>query len=136
MQETEGAGQGRTVVVVEDNVRSRRLVRDLLEVHGFGVVEAESAEEALQAMQAMQDTRPDLVLLDIQLPGMDGVAALRMLREDPRTADVPAIAVTAYAMRGDEERLLEAGFDAYIAKPIDTREFVPRLLAVMEARGG
>ena len=133
MQETEGAGQGRTVVVVEDNVRSRRLVRDLLEVHGFGIVEAESAEEALQAMQ---DTRPDLVLLDIQLPGMDGVAALRMLREDPRTADVPAIAVTAYAMRGDEERLLEAGFDAYIAKPIDTREFVPRLLAVMEARGG
>ena len=133
MQETEGAGKGRTVVVVEDNVRSRRLVRDLLEVHGFGIVEAESAEEALEAMQ---DTRPDLVLLDIQLPGMDGVAALRMLREDPRTADVPAIAVTAYAMRGDEERLLEAGFDAYIAKPIDTREFVPRLLAVMEARGG
>ena len=132
-QTTEGAGQGRTVVVVEDNVRSRRLVRDLLELHGFGIVEAESAEEALEAMQ---DARPDLVLLDIQLPGMDGVAALRVLREDPRTADVPAIAVTAYAMRGDEERLLEAGFDAYIAKPIDTREFVPRLLAVLEARGG
>ena len=133
MQESEGAGQGRTVVVVEDNVRSRRLVRDLLELHGFGIIEAESAEEALEAIQ---DTRPDLVLLDIQLPGMDGVAALRMLRGDPRTADVPAIAVTAYAMRGDEERLLEEGFDAYIAKPIDTREFVPRLLAVLEARGG
>ncbi|HJR25956.1 MAG TPA: response regulator [Acidimicrobiales bacterium] len=132
-QTTEGAGQGRTVVVVEDNVRSRRLVRDLLELHGFGIIEAESAEEALEAMQ---DARPDLVLMDIQLPGMDGVAALRVLREDPRTADVPAIAVTAYAMRGDEERLLEAGFDAYIAKPIDTREFVPRLLAVLEARGG
>jgi CheY-like chemotaxis protein len=132
MGETEGAGQGRTVVVVEDNVRSRRLVRDLLELHGFGIIEAESAEEALAAIQ---DSRPDLVLLDIQLPGMDGVAALRVLRGDPRTEDVPAIAVTAYAMRGDEERLLEAGFDAYIAKPIDTREFVPRLLAVLEARG-
>ena len=85
-QTTEGAGRGRTVVVVEDNVRSRRLVRDLLELHGFGIVEAETAEEALEAIQ---DTRPDLVLLDIQLPGMDGVAALRVLREDPRTADVP-----------------------------------------------
>jgi two-component system cell cycle response regulator DivK len=133
MQEGEGAGQGRTVVVVEDNVRSRRLVRDLLELNGFDIVEAESAEEALEAIQ---DTRPDLVLLDIQLPGMDGVAALRVLRADPRTAEVPAIAVTAYAMRGDEERLLEEGFDAYIAKPIDTRAFVPRLLAVLEARGG
>jgi two-component system cell cycle response regulator DivK len=133
MQEGEGAGQGRTVVVVEDNVRSRRLVRDLLELNGFDIVEAESAEEALEAIQ---DTRPDLVLLDIQLPGMDGVAALRVLRADPRTAGVPAIAVTAYAMRGDEERLLEEGFDAYIAKPIDTRAFVPRLLAVLEARGG
>jgi two-component system cell cycle response regulator DivK len=130
---TEGAGRGRTVVVVEDNVRSRRLVRDILELHGFGIIEAESAEDALEAIQ---DTPPDLVLLDIQLPGMDGVAALRMLRGDPRTADVPAIAVTAYAMRGDEERLLEEGFDAYIAKPIDTRAFVPKLLAVLEARGG
>jgi two-component system cell cycle response regulator DivK len=134
MQETtEGAGAGRTVVVVEDNVRSRRLVRDLLELHGFGIIEAESAEDALAAIQ---DTPPDLVLLDIQLPGMDGVAALRVLRSDPRTAGVPAVAVTAYAMRGDEERLLEEGFDAYIAKPIDTRAFVPRLLAVLEARGG
>jgi two-component system, cell cycle response regulator DivK len=132
-QTTEGAGRGRTVVVVEDNVRSRRLVRDLLELHGFGIIEAESAEDALEAIQG---TPPDLVLLDIQLPGMDGVAALRLLRADPRTAAVPAIAVTAYAMRGDEERLLEEGFDAYIAKPIDTRAFVPRLLAVLEARGG
>ena len=134
MQETtESAGQGRTVVVVEDNVRSRRLVRDLLELNGFHPVEAESAEEGLAAVR---ETAPVLLLLDIQLPGMDGVAALRALREDPRTAGVPAIAVTAYAMRGDEERLLEAGFDAYIAKPIDTRAFVPRLLAVLEARGG
>ena len=132
-QTTEGAGRGRTVVVVEDNVRSRRLVRDLLELHGFGIIEAETAEEALEAIQ---DTPPDLVLLDIQLPGMDGVAALRLLRSNPLTADVPAVAVTAYAMRGDEERLLEEGFDAYIAKPIDTRAFVPRLLAVLEAHGG
>ncbi len=132
-QATEGAGQGRTVVVVEDNVRSRRLVRDLLELNGFRIVEAETAEEYLEAIG---EARPDLVLLDIQLPGMDGVAALRALRANPLTADVPAIAVTAYAMRGDEERLLEAGFTAYIAKPIDTRAFVPRLLEVLEGDGG
>jgi CheY-like chemotaxis protein len=134
MQETtEGVGRGRTVVVVEDNVRSRRLVRDLLELHGFTTVEAETAEEGLEACRL---DPPDLVLLDIQLPGMDGVAALRALRSDPATAAVPAVAVTAYAMRGDEERLLEAGFDAYVAKPIDTRAFVPRLLSVLADHGG
>ena len=131
-QATDNPGRGRTVVVVEDNVRSRRLVRDLLELNGFGIIEAETAEEALEAIE---DTPPDLVLLDIQLPGMDGVAALRLLRSNPLTAGVPAVAVTAYAMRGDEERLLEQGFDAYIAKPIDTRAFVPRLLEVLEAHG-
>jgi CheY-like chemotaxis protein len=130
MQETaEGPGLGRTVVVVEDNVRSRRLVRDLLELSGFAVVEAETAEEGLEAVRMAP---PVLVLLDIQLPGMDGEAALRALRADPSTASIPVVAVTAYAMRGDEERLLGAGFDAYLAKPIDTRAFVPALLAVID----
>src|SRR5689334_14714771 len=102
MQETtESAGQGRIVVVVEDNVRSRRLVRDLLELNGFHPVEAESAEEGLVAVR---ETAPVLLLLDIQLPGMDGEAALRELRADPVTAPIPVVAVTAYAMRGDEER--------------------------------
>jgi two-component system cell cycle response regulator DivK len=130
MQETtKGAGRGRTVVVVEDKVRSRRLVRDLLELSGFLPVEAESAEEGLVAVRACA---PCMVLLDIQLPGMDGEEALRELRADPVTAGIPAVAVTAYAMRGDEERLLALGFDGYIAKPIDTRTFVGQLVDLLD----
>lgn len=133
MQETtSGPGHGRTVVVVEDNARSRRLVRDLLELHGFRPVEAESAEEGVAAARK---ELPALVLMDIQLPGMDGEAALRELRADPRTALIPVVALTAYAMRGDEERLLGAGFDAYLAKPIDTRTFAAGLVALLEDRG-
>jgi CheY-like chemotaxis protein len=133
MQETtERAGLGRRVVVVEDNVRSRRLVRDLLALHGFDPVEAESAEDGLRALQ---EGPVDLVLLDIQLPGMDGETCLKALRGDPATAGLPVVAVTAYAMRGDEERLLAAGFDGYIAKPIDTRSFVPRLVELLQAHG-
>ena len=120
------------MVVVEDNVRSRRLVRDLLELNGFRTVEAESAEEGLEAVRS-QD--PCLVLLDIQLPGMDGEAALRALRADPSTARLPVVAVTAYAMRGDEDRLLAAGFDGYLAKPIDTRTFVGSLVEVLDGCG-
>ena len=131
MQETtKGAGRGRTVVVVEDNARSRRLVRDLLELNGFLPVEAESAEEGLTAVRSCA---PCLVLLDIQLPGMDGEEALRELRADPTTAGIPTVAVTAYAMRGDEERLLALGFDGYFAKPIDTRTFVDQLVDLLDA---
>lgn len=134
MQETtSGAGRGRTVVVVEDNARSRRLVRDLLELHGFVPVEADTAEEGLAAARAHG---PSLVLMDIQLPGMDGETALRALRADPATAAVPVVAVTAYAMRGDEEWLLEAGFDAYVAKPIDTRTFAAALAELLDGRAG
>lgn len=128
---TGGPGAGRTVVVVEDNARSRRLVRDLLELHGFRPVEAETAEEGLDAIRS---ELPDLVLMDIQLPGMDGVRALRALRSDAATAQVPVVAVTAYAMRGDEERLLAAGFDGYLAKPIDTRTFAAGLADLLDHR--
>lgn len=125
-------GRGGPVVVVEDNERSRRLVRDLLELRGFTVVEADCAEDGVAAARRVS---PALVLLDIQLPGMDGEAALRQLRADPATAGIPVVAVTAYAMRGDEERLLAAGFDAYLAKPIDTRTFVDHLLELLPADG-
>jgi CheY-like chemotaxis protein len=121
-------GQGRLVLVVEDNSRSRRLVRDLLELHGFESVDVETAEEGLEAVKRQV---PALVLLDVQLPGMDGVAALRLLRADACSARVPVIAVTAYAMRGDEERFLADGFDDYISKPIDVRSFIGRLRRVL-----
>jgi CheY-like chemotaxis protein len=125
---TENVGQGRLVLVVEDNARSRRLVRDLLEIHGFEVVDVETAEEGVAMASKV---RPALVLLDVQLPGMDGVAALRALRTDPGCSGIPVVAVTAFAMRGDEERFLAEGFDAYISKPIDVRTFVGQLQGVM-----
>jgi two-component system, cell cycle response regulator DivK len=106
------------ILIVEDNERNLKLLRDLLGVHGFRTVEARSAEDALAVAGAQ---RPQLVLMDIQLPGMDGLDALSKLRAEPDTADTPVIAVTAFAMKDDRERLLSAGFDGYLEKPIDVR---------------
>jgi two-component system, cell cycle response regulator DivK len=105
-------------MVVEDNERNIKLLRDLLGAYGYRTIEARSAEDAI-ALVPLE--RPDLVLMDIQLPGMDGVAALRELRKLPETVAVPVIAVTAFAMKDDRERLLAAGFDGYVEKPIDVR---------------
>jgi two-component system cell cycle response regulator DivK len=116
------------VLVVEDNERSRRLTCDLLCIYGFEVVGTDNGEDALELARRCP---PALALLDIQLPGMDGIELLAALRADEDLRHVPAVAVTAYAMHGDEERLLGLGFDGYISKPIDTRAFVPRLLGVL-----
>ena len=105
-------------MVVEDNERNVKLLRDLLDAHGYRTIEARSAEAAIALVPR---ERPELVLMDIQLPGMDGVAALRELRKLPETVAVPVIAVTAFAMKDDRERLLAAGFDGYVEKPIDVR---------------
>ena len=105
-------------MVVEDNERNIKLLRDLLGAHGYRTIEARSAEDAIALVPR---ERPELVLMDIQLPGMDGVAALRELRKLPETVAVPVIAVTAFAMKDDRERLLAAGFDGYVEKPIDVR---------------
>jgi len=120
------------VLVVEDNDRSRRLTCDLLTIHGFAVTETDTAEAALDLARTC---RPVLALVDIQLPGMDGTELLAVLRGDAALRHIPAVAVTAYAMHGDEERLLGLGFDAYISKPIDTRAFVPRLVALLDGHG-
>ena len=105
-------------MIVEDNERNIKLLRDLLGAHGYRTIEARSAEDAIALVPL---DRPELVLMDIQLPGMDGVAALRELRKLPETRAVPVIAVTAFAMKDDRERLLAAGFDGYLEKPIDVR---------------
>ena len=105
-------------MIVEDNERNIKLLRDLLGAHGYRTIEARSAEDAI-ALAPLE--RPELVLMDIQLPGMDGVAALHELRKLPETVAVPVIAVTASAMKDDRERLLAAGFDGYVEKPIDVR---------------
>jgi two-component system, cell cycle response regulator DivK len=108
------------ILVVEDNERNLKLLRDVLEYAGYDVRVARTAEDGITS--AVSEP-PDLVLMDLQLPGIDGTEALRRLRESPRTADIPVVAVTAQAMKQDRERALEAGFDGYIEKPISVRAF-------------
>ena len=114
------------VLVVEDNEKNLKLVRDLLHFRGIDAAEARSGREAIDAVT---EIRPDIVLLDIDLPDMPGTDVLAALRLIDGTASIPVIAVTAYAMKGDAERLLASGFDGYISKPIDVRSFVDTVLA-------
>jgi two-component system, cell cycle response regulator DivK len=125
----DGTAREHRVLVVEDNASSRRLACEVLELHGYVVEGVETGEEALEVIG---ERRPDVVLLDVQLPGIDGVETLRRLRSDPQTADLPVVAVTAYAMRGDRDQFLADGFDAYIAKPIDVRALPHQVEAMIE----
>ncbi|HEY2996110.1 MAG TPA: response regulator [Methylomirabilota bacterium] len=115
------------IVLIEDNERNRKLARDVLTHQGYRVAEAESAEDGL-ALVARE--RPSLILMDIHLPGIDGIEALRRLRADAATRTIPVIAVTASAMTHDRQKILAAGFDGYQSKPISVRPF---LAAVREA---
>ncbi len=108
------------ILVVEDNLQNRKLVCDLLMVKGYDICEASTAEVALQLIR---EQVPDLILMDVQLPGMDGLTLTSKLREDSATRDIIIVALTASAMKGDQEKVLEAGCDGYITKPIDTRAF-------------
>jgi len=112
---------GELILIVEDNARSRKLARDVLQYKGYQTVETETGEEALQLARTLH---PALILMDIQLPGIDGIAALGQLRSDPATRAVPVIAVTASAMTHDRQKIMAAGFDAYQTKPINLREFL------------
>ena len=108
------------ILVVEDNERNLKLLRDVLDYAGFDVRVARTAEDGI-TLAASEP--PDLVLMDLQLPGIDGMEALRRLRQSPRTAGIPVVAVTAQAMKQDRERALAAGFDGYVEKPISVRAF-------------
>ncbi|PWU24866.1 MAG: two-component system response regulator [Candidatus Rokuibacteriota bacterium] len=112
---------GQRVLVVEDNEKNMKLFRDVLQATGYETLEATSGEEALTLAA---ESAPALVLMDIQLPDIDGVEALQRLREDERTAGIPVLALTAQAMHGDGDRFLDAGFDGYLAKPVDVVELV------------
>lgn len=118
------------ILVVEDNEKSMKLFHDVLQATGFRTLEATTGEEAVELALAQV---PALVLMDIQLPGIDGTETLARLRSDPRTAAIPVLALTAQAMQGDRERFLGAGFDGYLAKPVDVLELVA---AVKERCGG
>ena len=110
-----------TVLLVEDNEKNMKLLRDVLTAKGYRVVEATSGEEAVELML---EHAPGLVLMDVQLPGIDGVEALRRVRADARTARIPVLALTAQAMDGDRDRFLAAGFDGYLSKPVDIVELL------------
>lgn len=109
------------VLIAEDNEKSMKLFRDVLQVNGYETLEATTGEQAVE-LATRHD--PALVLMDIRLEGMDGLTAIRQLREDERTATTPIVALTAQAMGGDRERFLDAGFNDYIAKPVNVRELV------------
>lgn len=113
------------VLVVEDNARNMRLLRDVLQATGYRTLEASTGG---QALTLAAEHRPAVVLMDVRLPDMDGMEALRRLKMDERTASIPVLAVTAQAMKGDRERFTEAGFDGYLSKPVDLDE----LLAVVQ----
>jgi two-component system, cell cycle response regulator DivK len=123
----------RRILVVEDNPLNLKLVRDVLQFAGYDVIEAQSGEEGLRVAQ--QDP-PDLVLMDLQLPGIDGTETLRRMREGSLGRDVPVVAVTAFAMAEDRERASLAGFDGFVEKPISVRELPGQVEAFMNRRAG
>jgi two-component system, cell cycle response regulator DivK len=120
------------ILIVEDNEKNLKLVRDLLQVKGYQTLEAGTAELGIEL--ARRHT-PQLILMDIQLPGMDGVAALGQLKADPITAKIPVIALTAFAMKDDRERFRSAGFDGYLVKPINIRELLEVVKEFCEQQG-
>jgi two-component system, cell cycle response regulator DivK len=112
---------GKRVLIVEDNEKNMKLVRDILQAVGYSPLEASTGE---QALAVAAESAPALVLMDIQLPDLDGAEALQRLRSDERTAGIPVLALTAQAMQGDRERFLAAGFDGYLSKPVDIDELI------------
>jgi two-component system, cell cycle response regulator DivK len=119
------------ILVVEDNERNMKLFRDVLEASGYRTLEATTGG---RAVELVIEHGPDLVLMDIQLPDIDGVEALDRLRADERTASVPVLALTAQAMEGDRERFLAAGFDGYLAKPVNIADLVATVKCYCEGR--
>ncbi len=115
---------GELILIVEYNDKNMKLARDVLQHRGFRTLEATTAADGI-AMAA--EHRPDLVLMDIQLPDADGVSALKRLRAQPKTEAIPVVALTAFVMQADRERIAAAGFDGYLAKPIDVKSFADQV---------
>jgi two-component system cell cycle response regulator DivK len=121
------------ILIVEDNAQNLKLARDVLNHFGYRILEAATAEDGLKLAR---EERPDLVLMDVQLPGMDGVEALGRLKADSVTADIPVAALTAFAMKEDRGRFLAVGFDGYIEKPLKVREFPTQVADLLNRRDG
>jgi two-component system cell cycle response regulator DivK len=120
-----------TILIVEDNPDNRKLAGTILEFAGYQVLQA---DDAVAGMALARSRQPALILMDIQLPGMDGLTATRLLKGDPQTRAIPVLAVTAFAMRGDEERILAAGCDGYLAKPFDYKDLLGRVTDLLGGR--
>jgi two-component system, cell cycle response regulator DivK len=114
-------GPKKTVLIVEDNELNMKLFHDLLEAHGYGILQTKDGMEALKIARAH---RPDLILMDIQLPEVSGLEVTKWIKEDDELRSIPIIAVTAFAMKGDEEKIREGGCESYIAKPISVANFL------------
>ena len=117
------------VLIIEDNEKNRKLIRDLLQAKGYQTIESDSAQEGIELAA---ERKPALILMDIQLPGMDGITALKQLKAAPATASIPVMAITASAMTYNRESMLAEGFDGYQTKPLSLKEFladVDRLIA-------
>jgi CheY-like chemotaxis protein len=119
---------GKAILIVDDNPANLKLAQLLLQIEGYGVRTAENAEQALVSLKTF---RPDLILMDIQLPGIDGLELTRRLKADRATRQITIVALTAYAMKGDKQKIADAGCDGYVTKPIDTRSLPRRLAAFL-----
>ena len=119
------------ILIVEDNDKNLKLVRDVLQVKGYATIEAGNAEDGIALAR---ERKPDLILMDIQLPGMNGIEAIGVLRADPATAAIPVVAVTASVMPQDRNKITEAGFNAYVGKPINLKEFLDTVRNMLESR--
>lgn len=119
------------ILIIEDNEKNRKLCRDVLNVKGYSTIESETAEEGLKLAR---EKSPSLVLMDIQLPGMDGITAMKQLRAAPETAHIPVIAITASAMTHNRTTMLAEGFDGYQTKPISLKDFLAEVQRVLAGR--
>ncbi len=119
------------ILIIEDNPKNLKLIRDLLQFKGYQTIEADSAEAGIELAR---EQHPTLILMDIQLPGIDGREAMKVLKADASTQQIPIIALTASAMKGDRERLLAEGFDGYIPKPVDIKAFPEQLESFLSER--
>ena len=121
---------GELILIIEDNEKNRKLARDVLQVKGYKTVESETAEEGLKLAV---EKSPSLILMDIQLPGMDGITALKKLRAEPRTKNIPAIAITASAMTYNRLTMMAEGFDGFQSKPISVKDFLEEIRRVLDS---
>ena len=123
---------GELILIIEDNEKNRKLARDVLQVKGYQTIESETAEEGIDLALAQS---PALILMDIQLPGIDGITALKQLRAEPKTKSIPVIAITASAMTHTRQTMLAEGFDGYQTKPISLKDFLGEVEKVLATRG-